>query len=76
MTQHSSSLGSILNSEADYGEKIREIRKLQKISQDRLAMLAGISVLSIKNIERGIGNPSLKTILKINDVLNIKLTLV
>lgn len=66
---------NLLTSEEEYGAKIRESRKSRKLSQAKLALLAGISVLSIKKIEKGVGNPSLKTVLKINEVLNLKLAM-
>ncbi len=66
----------LVTSEDAYGITIKDIRKSKKLSQAKLALLAGVSVLSIKKIEKGIGNPSLKTVLKINEVLNLKLALI
>ena len=39
------------------------------ITQDDLAEMAGVGLATIKNIERGKGNPSLSTTLKILDIL-------
>ena len=65
----------VIISEDDYGVKIKDIRKSKNLSQEALAALADVSVVTIKKIEAGKGNPSLKTILKINEVLNTKLAL-
>jgi putative transcriptional regulator len=75
-TSFFSSKKMLLTSEEEYGAKIKEIRKSRKLSQVKLALLAGISVLSIKKIEKGVGNPSLKTVLKINEVLNLQLAII
>ncbi len=66
----------LLMSEENYGVAVKNIRKSKKLSQNKLALLASVSVLSIKKIEKGVGNPSLKTVLKINEVLNLKLAMI
>lgn len=57
--------------------KLKEIMKLRRgvlnLSQQDLAEMAGISLATIKDIERGKGNPSLSTIGKILEVLGIEI---
>lgn len=54
-------------------EVIRERRAVLGISQLDLAEMAGISIATVKDIERGAGNPSLKTIEKILEVLGLEM---
>lgn len=54
-------------------EVIRERRTVLSISQLDLAEMAGISIATVKDIERGAGNPSLKTIEKILEVLGLEM---
>lgn len=48
-------------------------RKILNLSQQDLAEIAGISLATIKDIERGKGNPSLSTVSKILDVLGVEI---
>lgn len=52
---------------------IKKRRKELGISQVDLAEMSGISLATIKNIERGKGNPSYETILRIMEVLGIEI---
>ena len=54
---------------------IIERRKVLKITQERTAALAGISIETINGIERGIGNPTFATLSKIADVLGMEIKL-
>ena len=54
------------------GEEIKLRRKTLAISQRDLAEMAGVGLATIKDIERGKGNPSLSTISRILDVLGMK----
>ncbi|MDD5693228.1 MAG: helix-turn-helix transcriptional regulator [Patescibacteria group bacterium] len=56
----------------DFGNKIRELRKLQRVSQEGLADLADLDRTYIGGIERGIRNPSLRNIGKIAKALKAK----
>jgi len=56
----------------DFGNKVREIRKLQGVSQEGLAGLADLDRTYIGGIERGIRNPSLINIGKIAKALNVR----
>lgn len=53
------------------GERIRTIRKARKISQERLAELAGLHPTYISDIERGKVNASLYTFYTIANALDI-----
>lgn len=52
---------------------IKNRRKVLGISQQDLAELSGISLPTVKDIERGIANPSLATISKLLDVLGMEI---
>ena len=54
-------------------EVIKERRKNLGLSQNDLAEMSGVSLASIKNIERGKGNPSFATIGKILDIIGIEI---
>ena len=48
-------------------------RKVLDISQQDLAEMSGISLPTVKDIERGLANPSLSTISKLLDVLGMEI---
>lgn len=48
-------------------------RKTLGISQNDLAEMSGVSLATIKNIERGKGNPSFETVEKILAVLGMEI---
>ena len=52
---------------------IKSRRKTLDISQQDLAEMAGIGLATIKNIERGKGNPSIGTVSKIMEVLGMEI---
>ena len=54
-------------------EVIKSRRKKLDISQQDLAEMAGIGLATIKDIERGKGNPSIGTVSKIMDVLGMEI---
>lgn len=54
-------------------EVIKDRRKTLSISQQDLAEMAGLGAATIKDIERGKGNPSLSTVDRILDVLGMEL---
>ena len=56
-----------------FGNKIRELRLKQELSQEELAFKSNIHRTYIGCIERGEKNISLKNIYKISKALNIKL---
>ncbi len=54
-------------------EVIKKRRKTLAISQQDLAEMAGIGLATIKDIERGKGNPSMATVSKIMEVLGMEI---
>ena len=54
---------------------IKERRKVLRITQEHLAELAGTGVATLKRFESGRGNLSLGNLIKIIDVLGMKITL-
>lgn len=57
------------------GESIKNRRKELSITQPHLAELAKVSTNTLYKIERGQGNPSLKIVNKLAEVLGMELTL-
>jgi len=56
------------------GKRIKEFRKKKGWSQQKLAEKSGLSFNTITRIEQGIGDsPTLKTLLKLSEVLEIGL---
>ena len=55
-------------------DTIKERRSQLKISQSDLAEMANVSLATVKDIERGKGNPSLQTVEKILAVLGMEMT--
>lgn len=53
---------------------IKERRVKLELSQRDLAEMAGVSLATVKDIERGKGNPSIRTAEKMLDVLGLELT--
>ena len=54
---------------------IKERRETLKLSQEDLAGISEVGLRTLKQIESNKGNPTLKTILKLVDVLGMELTL-
>ena len=52
---------------------VKERRGVLGISQLDLAEMAGISLATVKDIERGAGNPSMKTMTRILEVLGMEM---
>ena len=57
-----------------YGRALRQLRMERGLSQERLAHLAELDRTYVSGIERGERNPSLTNILKLVDVLEVKLS--
>ena len=55
----------------EFGNRIREQRRVLGISQERLAELAGLDRTYVGGIERGERNPSLKNIAKLAAALRV-----
>ena len=56
-----------------FGRRVREVRKSKRISQERLAEIAGIDRSYMGNIERGEKNITLKKAYEICDALDIEI---
>lgn len=54
-------------------EVIKARRKVLGISQQDLAEMSGVSLPTVKDIERGLANPSLSIISKLLDVLGMEI---
>ena len=59
----------------NFATSISARRKNLGISQNDLAEMSGVSLATIKNIERGKGNPSFETVEKILAVLGMEILL-
>ena len=55
------------------GKQIKNRRKILKIRQEDLAEISKVALRTIVSVERGEGNPSLETLLKLADVLGMQL---
>jgi len=53
------------------GDKIREIRKSKNLSQEHIALLASLSPAHLGQIERGNKKPTVETINKIAEALDV-----
>ena len=57
----------------DLAQTMKSRRKTLGISQQDLAEIAEVRLATVKDIERGPGNPSLRTVQKILDVLGMEI---
>ena len=57
------------------GTVIKERRALLRISQQALSDYSGVGISTVKDLERGVGNPSLQTLQKILDVVGMEMVL-
>lgn len=51
---------------------VRDRRRVLGISQEDLAEMSEVSLATIKNIERGEGNPTFKTVMKVMEILGLE----
>lgn len=58
------------------GDAIRQRRQILGLSQTQLADLSSISSRTIQLVEQGKGNPSLETLIKLIDIVGLRLELV
>jgi transcriptional regulator with XRE-family HTH domain len=56
-------------------ETLKKRRIRLQVTQETLALLTGVSLRTIKQLEAGKGNPTLETIQKLADVLGLELQL-
>ena len=59
----------------DIGLIIKERRALLGISQQDLSDYSGVGISTVKDLERGVGNPSLDTLRRILDVVGLEMVL-
>ena len=57
-----------------FHEILRQRRLALRLTQEQLAELAGVSLQHIGEIERGQGNPTLNSLVKLSDALDISLS--
>ena len=53
------------------GDRIKEVRRKQKLTQEQLAERLGVSVEFVGQIERGIKLPSMQVFIKLVEALNV-----
>lgn len=56
---------------AQFGRRLRQLRRQKDLTQEQLAEAAGISVDMLSNIERGVNAPSFETLEKLAKVLGV-----
>lgn len=59
----------------DIGNIIKERRAMLGISQQDMADYSGVGISTVKDLERGVGNPSLQTLQKLLDVVGLEMKL-
>ncbi len=59
----------------DIGKVIKQRRALLGISQQDLSDYSGVGISTVKDLERGVGNPSIDTLRKILDVVGLEIIL-
>ncbi len=55
------------------GENIKNYRKINKLTQEKLAEKVGVEIISISSIETGRYFPTPENLVKISEALNVKL---
>ena len=75
----SEKLGAKLESEVDaslaLGRSIAAARESARLTQPELAVQAGVQQADVSRIERGLGNPTRDTLVKLVDALGMQLTI-
>jgi transcriptional regulator with XRE-family HTH domain len=61
----------MVNIQTKFGDKLRELRKVQNLSQEELALKSKLHRTYISDIERGARNVSIKNIEKIAKALKM-----
>jgi transcriptional regulator with XRE-family HTH domain len=55
------------------GARVRQERQARSWTLDQLAQVAGVSRRAVVNVEQGVANPSVGTLLRISDALGVGL---
>ena len=63
-----------MNIQMTLGQQVRALRRQRRLTHEQLAELAGVSLQHIGEIERGQGNPTLNSLVKLSDALDISLS--
>lgn len=71
----SAELDAELGMRESLGQQLIASRKSAGLTQPELAKLSGILQADINRIERGLGNPTIDTVLKLLNALDMRLTL-
>ena len=58
----------------DIGTIIKKRRSLLGISQQDLSDYSGVGISTVKDLERGVGNPSVLTLQKLLDVVGLEMS--
>ena len=58
------------------GETIKTLRKLQNISQEKLANRAELSQQQISRIELGLNTPKFETLIKLSEALHVSIDVI
>ena len=66
------SLGAGMELEVAFGQVLRELRKKRGLSQERLALEAGIDRTFVSLLERGLRQPTLRTMFTLGRTLGVK----
>lgn len=72
----SSDFAAEINERAELGAVLANARRNRSLTQPALSELTGIQQAEISRIERGAGNPTAATLLRLADALGYKLMLV
>jgi transcriptional regulator with XRE-family HTH domain len=59
----------------EFGKTIKHRRKLLNITQKDLAGISGVTLRKLIDIENGVANPTIKTIIKLTESLGLSLEL-
>jgi len=67
------SSGSVKGSIENLGQKLREARQAQNLTLREVARRTGLTASLISQVERGLANPSVSSLYKMADVLNLSM---
>ncbi len=56
-----------------FGRRLRRLRRYKDVTQEVMAEKAGLTVLSISNIERGVHSPSFENLERIAQSLDVEI---
>lgn len=62
-----------INVQRNFGYRVRGLRLEKKLSQEKLAILMEMDRTYASRIERGLANVSLKTLVKLSEVLEVEI---